>query len=54
MKNLKKLTKKNLKMINGGAETCPPITSSCTVWCKWSAWQKIHCLTGTYEDPCAC
>ncbi|MCQ9634515.1 hypothetical protein MP478_17590 [Chryseobacterium sp. WG14] len=54
MKNLRKLTKKNLKVIQGGTEKCPPITSSCSVWCGWSAWQKIHCLTNTYEEPCVC
>ncbi|AZA78461.1 bacteriocin [Chryseobacterium sp. G0186] len=34
MKNLKKLTKKNLKAINGGAGTCPPVANSCSAWCR--------------------
>ncbi|MDQ0592087.1 bacteriocin-like protein [Chryseobacterium ginsenosidimutans] len=55
MKNLKKLTKKNLKNINGGAEKCPPLASWCTEWCTWSAWQKVHCLNAVLDVmPCDC
>ncbi|WP_410493649.1 bacteriocin-like protein [Chryseobacterium sp. PMSZPI] len=55
MKNLRKLTKKNLKTINGGAaEQCPPKpTTSCTTWCGLTPWQKIHCLLDV-EEPCEC
>jgi len=52
MKNLKKLTKKNLKQISGGAEQCPSKpTTSCSTWCILSPWQKIHCLLDV-EEPC--
>lgn len=53
MKNLKKLTKKNLKQIHGGGQ-CPsaPIRS-CDNWCGLSPWQKMHCLLDV-EEPCEC
>ncbi|WP_410680551.1 bacteriocin-like protein [Chryseobacterium sp. MEBOG06] len=54
MKNLKKLTKKNLKSINGGGEQCPPApTKTCDKWCRLTPWQKIHCLLDV-EEPCTC
>ncbi|WP_431612341.1 bacteriocin-like protein [Chryseobacterium sp. 'Rf worker isolate 10'] len=56
MKNLRKLTKKNLKEINGGAGTvwCPskPITS-CGTWCGLTKEQKMRCLLDV-EEPCEC
>lgn len=54
MKNLKKLKKKNLKEINGGAQNCPPIASTCNAWCKWTPWQKLHCPNNIFEEPCEC
>lgn len=52
MKNLKKLTNKNLKMINGGEERCPAIAYDCSAWCGWSLWQKMYCLHTT--EGCNC
>lgn len=56
MKNLKKLTKNNLKQINGGAGRCPPTpTKSCSTWCRLTPWQKVHCLMDfDIEVPCEC
>lgn len=54
MKSLKKLTKKNLKEINGGAQNCPPVASTCNAWCKWTSWQKLHCPNNIFEEPCEC
>lgn len=54
MKNLRKLTKNNLKHINGGAGQCPPAPiKSCDTWCGLTPWQKIHCLLDV-QDPCEC
>ncbi|WP_410494481.1 bacteriocin-like protein [Chryseobacterium sp. CH1] len=52
MKNFKRLTKRSLKSINGGAIYCPPITDTCVEWCGWTPWQKSHCLLGELCDPC--
>lgn len=54
MKNLKKLTKKNLKQINGGTVLCParPIRS-CDLWCGLSPEQKMRCLLDV-EEICEC
>ncbi|MGG5209493.1 bacteriocin-like protein [Chryseobacterium sp. MIQD13] len=55
MKNLKKLTKKNLKNINGGALGCPPLANWCSEWCAWTAWQQTHCLNAVLDPmPCDC
>ncbi|PRB00193.1 hypothetical protein CQ046_19645 [Chryseobacterium sp. MYb7] len=56
MKNLKKLTKKNLKEINGGAALglCPPKPiRSCDIWCGMTPEQKMRCLLDV-EEPCEC
>ncbi|SHM60067.1 bacteriocin-like protein [Chryseobacterium polytrichastri] len=54
MKKLKKLTKTNLKQINGGAGQCPSKpTTSFDTWCGLTPWQKIHCLLDV-DDPCEC
>lgn len=55
MKNFKKLTKNNLKEINGGGDViCPakPITS-CDLWCGLTPLQKMRCLLDV-EEPCEC
>ncbi|WP_131724350.1 bacteriocin [Chryseobacterium indologenes] len=54
MKNLRKLTKKKLQEINGGAGSCPPIASWCWEWCGWSDWQKDFCLNAVIDMPCNC
>ncbi|MEG0927781.1 MAG: hypothetical protein RSF72_14105 [Chryseobacterium sp.] len=43
-----------MKEINGGAGTCPPVANSCMSWCRWTAWQKMHCPSNVYEEPCEC
>ncbi|WPO91236.1 bacteriocin-like protein [Chryseobacterium sp. YR459] len=56
MKNLKKLTKENLKEINGGAALalCPPKPiTSCDIWCGMTKEQKMRCLLDV-EEPCEC
>ncbi|MFC4382484.1 MULTISPECIES: hypothetical protein [Chryseobacterium] len=52
MKHLKKLTQKSLKNINGGAQECPPVYDSCEAWCRWTPWQKSHCILGELCMPC--
>ncbi|MCQ9634514.1 hypothetical protein MP478_17585 [Chryseobacterium sp. WG14] len=54
MKNLRKLTKKSLKAINGGAGSCPqaPIRS-CDVWCGLSPLEKFRCIFYV-EQSCSC
>ncbi|WP_407919936.1 bacteriocin-like protein [Chryseobacterium lactis] len=54
MKNLRKLTKKNLRQINGGDVLCParPIRS-CDLWCGLTREQKMRCLLDV-DEPCAC
>ncbi|MEY8758089.1 bacteriocin-like protein [Chryseobacterium tongliaoense] len=55
MKNLKKLTKKELKTIAGGSERCPIPATWCSEWCTWSAWQKDHCINAVIDVmPCDC
>ncbi len=54
MKNLKKLTKKELKTIAGGAGNCPPLANWCAEWCTWTPWQKAHCLNAVIDTPCDC
>lgn len=53
MKNLKKLSKRQLKTIAGG-ERCPIPASWCSEWCGWSAWQKAHCANAVIDMPCDC
>jgi hypothetical protein len=53
MKNLKKLTKKQLRTIAGG-ERCPALANWCSEWCSWTAWQKLHCLNAVIDAPCDC
>ncbi|WP_278495279.1 bacteriocin-like protein [Chryseobacterium arthrosphaerae] len=55
MKNLKKMTKKQLKSIDGGNDyICPNfIAATCAEWCTLSPWQKEYCLH-TVEDPVSC
>lgn len=52
MKNLRKLTKRSLKSICGGAGICPSMTDTCEQWCNWSPWQKSHCILA--ESCTAC
>ncbi|WP_407919938.1 bacteriocin-like protein [Chryseobacterium lactis] len=52
MKNLKRLTKKSLKSINGGAGICPSMSDTCDQWCGWTPWQKSHCLLNEACMPC--
>ncbi len=54
MKNLRKLTKKELKTIAGGAEKCPRPANWCVQWCTWTTWQKEHCLNAVLDTPCDC
>ncbi|WP_123944094.1 bacteriocin-like protein [Chryseobacterium sp. G0186] len=54
MKNLKRLTKRELKTIAGG-ERCPIPASWCFEWCGWTAWQKAHCINAVIDEmPCNC
>jgi hypothetical protein len=43
MKNLKKLTKRELKKIDGGAAACPPPATTCSEWCSWTPQQRLRC-----------
>ncbi|WP_165828341.1 bacteriocin-like protein [Chryseobacterium phosphatilyticum] len=52
MRNLRKLSKKSLKTIKGGAGICPSPTDTCEDWCGWTPWQKSHCLLGEPCMPC--
>ncbi|WP_442867487.1 bacteriocin-like protein [Chryseobacterium herbae] len=53
MKNLKKLTKNNLKQINGGG-LCPPNPiTSCDIWCGMTPLQKMRCLLYV-DEGCEC
>lgn len=54
MKNLKKLTKKELKHISGGQIKCPIPADWCSEWCTWTAWQKQHCINSVLDTPCNC
>ena len=50
---IKKLTKNNLKQINGGG-LCPPNPiTSCDIWCGMTPLQKMHCLLYV-DDGCEC
>ncbi|MEC3876999.1 bacteriocin-like protein [Chryseobacterium salviniae] len=53
MKNLKKLTKKQLRTIAGG-EVCPGIATWCFEWCTWTPWQKANCRNAVIDTPCSC
>lgn len=55
MKNLKKLSKKELKTIDGGALACPPPATTCGEWCSWTAQQRLRCPNMIIDpDPCGC
>ncbi|WP_165851839.1 bacteriocin-like protein [Chryseobacterium pennipullorum] len=58
MKNLQKLTKRNLKQINGNGNDyiCPDfIITTCAEWCRLSSWQQQYCLNAIEEAfPCNC
>ncbi|MFY7815469.1 MAG: bacteriocin-like protein [Chryseobacterium taeanense] len=54
MKNLRKLTKKQLKTIAGG-EVCPPVVlMRCSQWCLWTVWQRANCNNGLVQANCTC
>ncbi|WP_160318004.1 hypothetical protein [Chryseobacterium sp. ERMR1:04] len=49
------MTNKNLKDINGGADSrCPPLANWCAEWCAWTAWQKAHCLNAVLDQCDTC
>ncbi|EJL73712.1 hypothetical protein [Chryseobacterium populi] len=55
MKNLRKLTKRQLRVIEGGASACPPPATTCAEWCTWSAWDRLRCRNMIIDpDPCPC
>lgn len=57
MKNLKKITKKQLKSIKAGNDyRCPDfLATTCVEWCGLTAWQQQHCLNAVIDPmPCNC
>ncbi|CAA7196426.1 MULTISPECIES: bacteriocin [Chryseobacterium] len=55
MKKLKKLSKKDLKLIEGGAIGCPLPAYSCADWCMWTDSQKARCPNFLLEiSACVC
>jgi hypothetical protein len=55
MKNLRKISKKQLKSIEGGAAACPPPATTCGEWCSWTAQQRLRCPNMVMDpDPCGC
>ncbi|MDR2237479.1 MAG: hypothetical protein LBE92_15260 [Chryseobacterium sp.] len=55
MKNLKKLTKRELRMIGGGALLCPAPATTCAEWCTWTADQRRRCRNMVMDpEPCGC
>ncbi|SHE47028.1 bacteriocin-like protein [Chryseobacterium vrystaatense] len=55
MKNLRKLTKKDLRTIEGGAMLCPTPATTCGEWCSWTAQQRLRCLNMIMDaEPCGC
>lgn len=55
MKNLKKLTKKELKSISGSKGDCPTPAQWCSEWCSWTPWQRQTCINWLIDpDPCPC
>ncbi|MGO4709593.1 hypothetical protein AB4Y90_10845 [Chryseobacterium sp. 2TAF14] len=54
MKNLKKLTKKQLKTIDGGVGVlCPPPATTCAEWATWTPRQQQICQNWILdENPC--
>jgi len=54
MKNLKRLTKGELKTIEGGA-SCPRPATTCSQWCLWTAQQQATCPNMLLEpEACVC
>ncbi|MGL6128093.1 bacteriocin-like protein [Chryseobacterium artocarpi] len=57
MRKLKKITKNELKSINGGSDyMCPDfLASTCVQWCGLTRWQQEYCPNAMEEIvPCAC
>ncbi|WP_165571954.1 bacteriocin-like protein [Chryseobacterium vrystaatense] len=55
MKNLRKLTKKDLRTIEGGAMLCSTPATTCGEWCSWTAQQRLRCLNMIMDaEPCGC
>lgn len=67
MKDLKKITREDLKSIVGGAQnlgdpkipygSCPSPSSAttCAQWCKWDDLQKANCANMVIDQlPCSC
>ncbi|MBL1221450.1 hypothetical protein JET18_11405 [Chryseobacterium sp. L7] len=55
MKNLRKLSKKQLRTIEGGGPSCPPPATTCGEWCSWTAQQRLRCPNMVMDpDPCGC
>ncbi|WP_160140228.1 bacteriocin-like protein [Chryseobacterium sp. c4a] len=58
MKNVKKITKKQLKSIKGGfmIDLCPDFwVTTCAQWCGLTSWQQQYCPNAVEEMmPCQC
>ncbi|WP_157676823.1 bacteriocin-like protein [Chryseobacterium sp. T16E-39] len=55
MKNLKRLTKRELKSIDGGLMICPSPGTTCIAWCAWTPQQQLRCVNMILDiDPCSC
>ncbi|MFN1218463.1 bacteriocin-like protein [Chryseobacterium kwangjuense] len=55
MKNLRKLSKRELRTIEGGALGCPAPATTCVQWCTWTPQQRLMCRNMIMDpDPCDC
>ncbi|HFK5596682.1 bacteriocin-like protein [Elizabethkingia anophelis] len=50
---MKKLSKKELKTVQGAAGLCPAPVTTCDEWCNWTPTQKARCLSMVAEI-CEC
>ncbi|WP_407498882.1 bacteriocin-like protein, partial [Elizabethkingia anophelis] len=50
---MKKLSKKELKTVQGAAGLCPAPATTCDEWCNWTPTQKARCLSMVAEI-CEC
>lgn len=57
MRKLKKITKRQLRSVNGGNDyMCPDfLASACVQWCGLTLWQREYCPNAMEEVvPCVC
>ncbi|WP_416207895.1 bacteriocin-like protein [Chryseobacterium sp. YIM B08800] len=55
MKNLKKLTREQLRSVSGSGMSCPAEPAAyCGQWCTMNSWQQRNCPIEFDPSSCDC